>query len=363
MAQDCSLDGLGAKVIDKWKRALLKPDQTIREGLEILERGAEHIALIVDDEMTLLGIITDGDVRRAILRGMTLESPVSGIMNKAPTTVASSATRAEVVRIMEQNQILAVPILTGKILVGLETLLKDSDQRKYANAVFLMAGGFGTRLRPLTDNCPKPMLKVGEKPILENVLNSFKNAGFFNFYISLHYLPQMVIDHFGDGSKWDVNIQYIHETAPLGTGGALGLLPDDIADMPVLVSNGDLLTQVDFELLIKFHEKHQADATMCVRDHAYQVPFGVVTGDGNSISGIVEKPTYRHFVNAGIYVVGRDLLRYVGRNEKMNMPDLFEKFIEKNKKVLMFPIHEYWLDIGRIDDFRKAQQDILSMRF
>lgn len=350
-------------MIDKWKKTLLGPNQTIREGLEILERGAEHIALIVDAEMTLLGLITDGDVRRAILRGMTLENPVSAIMNPAPIVVASSAARADAVRVMEQHQVLAVPILAGKTVVGLETLLKDTGQRKYANAVFLMAGGFGTRLRPLTDDCPKPMLKVGEKPILENVLNSFISAGFFNFYISLHYLPEVVMDYFGDGSKWDVNIHYIHETKPLGTGGALGLLPNNIADAPVLVSNGDLLTQVDFELLIKFHEKHRAEATMCVRDHTYQVPFGVVTGDGNSISGIVEKPTYRHFVNAGIYVVNRDLVRHVRKNEKIHMPDLFEKLIEQKKRVLMFPLHEYWLDIGQIDDFKRAQQDILSMRF
>ena len=173
----------------------------------------------------------------------------------------------------------------------------------------------------------------------------------------------MVIDHFGDGSKWDVNIQYVHEATPLGTGGALGLLPDDIPDLPVVVSNGDLLTQVDFELLIKFHEKHRADATMCVREHSYQVPFGVVTGDGNRIAEVIEKPTYRHFVNAGIYVIGHDLLGQVTKNEKMDMPDLFEKYIALKKDVLMFPIHEYWLDIGRLDDFEKAQQDILKMQF
>lgn len=349
-------------MIDSWKKTLLRPNQSIRHGLEILDKGSEHIAVIVDDDMTLLGIITDGDVRRAILRGVALECPVSEIMNTAPMTANAHSTRAEIIRVMQEHQILVMPLVDGKTLVGLETLLKKTDQRKYANAVFLMAGGFGTRLRPLTDNCPKPMLKVGDKPILENVLTGFKKGGFYNFYISLHYLPQMVMDHFGDGSKWDVNIQYVYETTPLGTAGALGLLPDDIPKLPVIVSNGDLLTQVDFEQLIRFHEKHQADATMCVREYTYQVPFGVVMGDGDRIAEVIEKPTYRHFVNAGIYVIAHDLLGQVPKNEKMNMPYLFEKCIAQKKQVRMFPIHEYWLDIGRLDDFKKAQQDILNMQ-
>lgn len=350
-------------MIDRWKKTLIRPNQSIIDSLEILDKGAEHIAVIVDDDMTLQGIVTDGDVRRAILRGITLDRPVSEIMNASPLTADARSTRAEVVRLMKKHQVLVMPLVSGKTLVGLETLLKNTEQRKYANIVFLMAGGFGTRLRPLTDNCPKPMLTVGDKPILETVLTSFKKAGFYNFYISLHYLPQMIMDHFGDGSKWDVNIQYVYEPTPLGTGGALGLLPDDIPELPVVVSNGDLLTQVDFEQLIKFHDKHQADATMCVREYSYQVPFGVVTGDDNRITECIEKPTYRHFVNAGIYVLAHDILGQVLKNAKMDMPVLFEKCIAQKKEVLMFPIHEYWLDIGRLDDFKKAQQDMLNMQF
>lgn len=346
---------------DKWKKALLRHDQTIRDGLEILDKGGGHIALVIDSNVTLLGIVTDGDIRRAILRGIPLDSPISEIMNRAPITAASSATRAEIVRVMEQNQILVVPILADKTLVGLETLLHNTDQKKYSNPVFLMAGGFGTRLRPLTNDCPKPMLKVGDKPILEIMINNFKKAGFFNFYISLHYMPEKIVDYFDDGSNLDVSIQYIYEKSPLGTGGALGMLPDNISDAPLIVSNGDLLTQIDFELLIKFHEKHQADATMCVRDHAYQVPFGVVTGDGDRISEIIEKPTYRHFVNAGVYVISQNLLNLVQKNEQITMPELFQRCISLNMKTLMFPVHEYWLDIGRLDDFEKAQKDILSM--
>jgi len=353
---------LDVKVTEKWKKALLRPDQTIRDGLEILDRGGGHIALVTDHKMVLMGVVTDGDIRRAILRGTALDSSISEIMNTAPITASSSATRNEIVQIMEQNQILVVPIVTGSILVGLETLLKTSDQQKYSNTVFLMAGGFGTRLRPMTNNCPKPMLKVGGKPILEIMINNFKRYGFFNFYISLHYLPNKVIDYFGDGKNWDVNIRYIYENDPLGTGGALGLLPDDIEDKPIVVSNADLLTQIDFEMLIKFHEKHQSDATMCVRDHTYQVPFGVVTGDGNNISDIVEKPSFRHFVNAGIYVINKNMLQFVSKNEKITMPELFQKYISNNRKVLMFPMHEYWLDIGRLDDFERAQKDILGMR-
>ncbi|WP_339764469.1 nucleotidyltransferase family protein [uncultured Sulfitobacter sp.] len=346
---------------DLWKSILLRPDQAIRECLEILDKGSLRIALVVDDAMTLLGVLTDGDVRRALLRNITMDSPVSDIMTTTPVTADQHNTRKEIVELMEQKQLLVVPLLDGKTLVGLETLLRSGSARTYDNPVFLMAGGFGTRLRPLTNDCPKPMLKVGDKPILETVLRGFKNAGFYNFYISLHYLPNVVRDYFGDGSKWDVNIQYVLETEPLGTGGALGLLPDDMPDLPLIVMNGDLLTQVDYEILMKFHTKNSSQATMCVREYTYQIPFGVVNGEGNQISGMIEKPSYRHFVNAGIYVIERALLNKVLKNQKMNMPDLFEQCIEDKKKVLMFPIHEYWLDIGRLDDFEKAQQDILNL--
>lgn len=344
-----------------WKNTLIKDDQSILEALRILDQGSLRIALVVDADMTLLGVLTDGDIRRALLKNFQMDSPVRDVMTTTPITASHLSTRKKIVDLMEAKQLLVIPLMDGKTVVGLEQLQSARAARIYENPVFLMAGGFGTRLRPLTENCPKPMLKVGDKPILETTLLRFRAAGFYNFYMSLHYLPDMVRDYFGDGSKWDVNIAYVHEVSPLGTGGALGLLPDGLPDLPIIIMNGDLLTQVDFEMLLKFHMKNNSDATMCVREYTYQIPFGVVSGTGNHIVSMTEKPSYRHFVNAGIYIIGQDVLAMVKKNEYLDMPTLFETSIARDKETLMFPIHEYWLDIGRIDDFEKAQKDIVNL--
>ena len=346
-----------------WKNILIKPDQPIRDALQLIDSESLRIALVVDDELRLLGVVTDGDVRRGLLKNLSLTSPVSNVMSTNPLTASLGTSRKELVKFMESKQLLAVPLLNGEFVAGLETLQRAGQYSKYQNPVFLMAGGFGTRLRPLTDNCPKPLLKVGDKPILEIVLNSFIKAGFVNFYISTHYLPEMIREHFGDGSKWNVKISYVHEEAPLGTGGALGLLPADIPDLPLILINGDVLTNVDFERVLEFHNKHNAAATMCVRDYEYQVPFGVINGEGNKIISMVEKPVQRFFVNAGIYVVSPQIRRSVLQNSRIDMPTLLEQFISRQANVMMFPIHEYWLDIGRIEDYHRAQTDILSLEF
>ncbi|WP_438404624.1 sugar phosphate nucleotidyltransferase, partial [Aeromonas hydrophila] len=221
-----------------WKNILIKPDQPIRDALQLIDSESLRIALVVDDQFSLLGVVTDGDVRRGLLKNLSINSPVYMVMNTKPLTAKLGTARKELVKFMEKEQLLAIPLMDGNKVAGLETLQRVGQHSKYQNPVFIMAGGFGTRLRPLTDNCPKPMLKVGDKPILELVLNSFINAGFVNFYISTHYLPEMIHDYFGDGSKWNVKINYVHEEEPLGTGGALGLLPSDIPDMPLILING-----------------------------------------------------------------------------------------------------------------------------
>ena len=346
-----------------WKKILLNPEQPIRDALELIDRESLRIALVVDENLHLLGVVTDGDVRRGLLRNLTLASPVKEVMNATPLTAKLGTARKDLVKFMQQEQLLAIPLLEGGVVAGLETLQRVGTFSKYQNPVFLMAGGFGTRLRPLTDNCPKPLLKVGDKPILEIVLNSFIKAGFVNFYISTHYLPEMIREHFGDGSKWNVNISYVHEEAPLGTGGALGLLPPDLPDLPLILINGDVLTNVDFERVLQFHNKHDAAATMYVRDYEYQVPFGVIHGEGNKIVSMVEKPIQRFFVNAGIYVISPQIRRSVTQNSRIDMPTLLEQFISRQANVMMFPIHEYWLDIGRIEDYQRAQTDILNLEF
>lgn len=346
-----------------WKNILIKSSATLLEALTVIDSEALRIALVVDQHLNLIGVVTDGDIRRGLLKSLSLSDSVELVMNKKPLTISVDTPRKDAVKLMQEKGILAIPIVSNSLIVGLETLQKMGGQSRYNNPVFLMAGGFGTRLRPLTDNCPKPLLKVGDKPILEIVLNSFIKSGFVNFYISTHYMPEMIREYFGDGSKWQVNIEYIHEETPLGTGGALGLLPDELSDLPLIVMNGDVLTNVDFERMLAFHNKNGASATMCVRDYEYQVPFGVINGEGNRIVSMVEKPVQRYFVNAGIYVLNASLRKSVCKGQRLDMPTLLENAIAENETVLMFPIHEYWLDIGRIDDYKRAQTDILSLEF
>ncbi|MDB9916627.1 nucleotidyltransferase family protein [Pseudomonadales bacterium] len=346
-----------------WSKILVGPEQPIRDALELINSESLRIVLVVDDEHHLLGVVTDGDIRRGLLRNLTISCKISEVMNRQPMTAKYGTSRKELVKFMSDEQLLAIPLMEGSKVVGLEPLQSREEVSRHQNPVFLMAGGFGTRLQPLTDNCPKPLLKVGDKPILEILLDRFISCGFVNFYISTHYLPEMIREHFGDGTKWNVEIKYVHEESPLGTGGALGLLPDDISDLPVILINGDLLTNVDFERVLDFHDKHDAVATMCVRDYEYQVPFGVIVGDGNKIISMEEKPIQRFFVNAGIYIVNSEVRKAVNQGTRIDMPTLLEQFIGESNKVMMFPIHEYWLDIGRIDDFRRAQTDILNLDF
>lgn len=344
-----------------WKNVLIGPEQSIRDALMLINAEALRVVLVVDNENRLLGVVTDGDVRRGLLNNLSLTDKVSEVMNTSPVTVTLPVSKSALVELMEEKSILSVPLLDDGKVVGLETLQHVMAKPRYENPVFVMAGGFGTRLRPLTDTCPKPMLKVGDKPILETVLQSFVQAGFVNFYISTHYMPEQIRAHFGDGEKWGVSITYVHEETPLGTGGALGLLPKDMPDLPLIMINGDVLTKVDFERLLEFHNNNNADATMCVREYEYQIPYGVIKGEGNKLTSMVEKPIQRFFVNAGIYVVSPRVIQSVSENYRIDMPTLLEQHMYEREKVLMFPIHEYWLDIGRMDDFNRAQTDYYTL--
>lgn len=346
---------------NSWKNIIVQAEDTIRSALNVIDKEALRIALVVDQNQHLLGVITDGDIRRGLLRSLPLDSRVKEVMNVAPLTIQPNETKKKIIEIMEKNSVFALPIVENGKVIGLETLQEAMHKPQYNNPVFIMAGGFGTRLRPLTDNCPKPMLHIGDKPILETVIQRFINAGFVNFYISTHFMPEQIQAHFGDGSKWGINIHYVYEDSPLGTGGALGLLPKDMPDLPIIMMNGDVLTKMNFERLLEFHNENNAHATMCVREYDYQVPYGVINGKGNKIISMVEKPTQRFFINAGIYVVSQELARSVPLDHIIDMPTLLELHIGKQKDVLMFPIHEYWLDIGRMDDFNRAQADIYSL--
>ena len=345
--------------MSNWKEACLKPMSTISDAIDVLESKALRIVLVVDDVGKLLGVVTDGDIRRGLIRHMNMNTPVSEIMCKTPTVASLKDDRDKILVLMKSGDFLHIPLVDGDGRVaGLETLQHLLDNKRFDNPVLLMAGGLGKRLRPLTNDTPKPLLKIGNKPILETILERILDAGFHDFYISTCYKSDMVRDYFGDGGKWNVNIRYICEKEPMGTAGALGLLPDDMPDLPLLVMNGDLLTKINFEHLLQFHKEEGGLATMCVREYDFQVPYGVITSKGYRITSIEEKPVHKFFVNAGIYVLEPELVRSLNKTSYLDMPDLLEDKINQDQQINMFPVHEYWLDIGRMEEIERAKQSI-----
>jgi len=345
-----------------WKKILLYSGDPLTKAIEVLDKEALRIALVVDNSHKLLGTITDGDIRRALICHIEMGDPVDAIMRLNPVTASVGDSRGDILALMKKKSLLQIPVLDmNQSVVGLETLLELINGKKYDNPVFLMAGGFGKRLSPLTDTIPKPLLKVGSKPILEKILEQFVESGFYNFYISTHYKADMVQDYFGNGEKWGVNIVYVHEEKPLGTAGSLGLLPSNMPDLPILMMNGDLLTNFSIEQLLHFHQEQGGAATMCVREYEFQVPYGVVESDGYHVRSIVEKPIHDFFVNAGIYVLDQSIVKSVNGSDYLDMPDLLEQRLGNGEKINMFPIHEYWLDIGQMDEFERANKEIQEL--
>lgn len=339
-----------------WRNALINPDTSLQEAIHVIDKAALQIALVIDDLGKLAGVVTDGDIRRALIRGLPLDHAVAEVMNAHPKVVSVNDSKTKMCAIMEAHTLIHLPVLDadGKV-VRLETLQGLYKQPHFQNPVFLMAGGFGTRLRPLTDTCPKPLLEIGGKPILETIIENFVSSGFRNFYIAVHYLADQIKDYFGDGQRWGVQINYVEEREPLGTAGALGLLPSDLPDFPMIIMNGDILTQIDFPRLLDYHNEHQGVATLCVRQYEYQIPYGVVSIDAQRITGIVEKPIYSCFSNAGVYVLNQALVKTIAKQQQIDMPLFLNQQIEAGELVSMFPVHEYWLDIGREADFLRAQ--------
>lgn len=330
----------------------------MQEAIQVLNDEALRIVLVVDGYQKLVGTVTDGDIRRALLRHLTMETVLSEFMFTQPTVASVNDDRNQILLNMKKLDLLQIPIVDeSDKVVGLETLYTLIEKKQYDNPVILMAGGVGRRLGPLTEQTPKPMLHVGSKPILETILNQFIDAGFHHFYISTHYRAEIIEDYFGDGSDWGVSIQYIHEEQPLGTAGALGLLPKDLPDLPIILMNGDLLTKVNFHELLSFHVKHGSDATMCVREYDFQVPYGVIQAEKHRITSIVEKPVHKFFINAGIYMLNPDVFNTIDGKGYLDMPHLLNETIDRNKQVNMFPLHEYWLDIGEIEQLEQAQLD------
>ena len=337
-----------------WKKVVLNQHVSIREAIRIIDAGALQIALVVDADHRLLGTVTDGDVRRGILREISFDDPVCQVMNSRPVVAKVHQTQDEILALMKHRSLHQIPMVdeSGR-LVGLEIMEALLQSRQLPNCVVIMAGGLGARLRPLTNDCPKPMLKVGGRPILETLVGNFLEQGFNRFYMAVNYKAEMIKEYFGDGARFGAEIEYLHESKKLGTAGALSLLPEKPTE-PLVVMNGDLLTKVNFQRLFDFHLQHRAMATMCVREYDFQVPYGVVNVDQHRILEIEEKPVHKFFVNAGIYVLAPEVLSFISADRYCDMPTVFEKLMEIGMETAAFPIREYWLDIGRMADFERA---------
>jgi dTDP-glucose pyrophosphorylase len=332
----------------------LTVDSTIKEALQIIDNGAVKFAIVVDKDDKLIGTMTDGDIRRAILDGKTLGDTIENIYFKEPTIVTVNHTKEEIINLCTSKKIYQIPVVDNKgRVVSIDLLDELLKPEIHPNKVVLMVGGLGTRLRPLTETTPKPMLHVGGKPILQTIVEKFVSYGFVNIVMCVGYKSNIIQDFFGDGSKFGAHIEYVLEDKRMGTAGALSLLENKPKE-PFFVMNGDLLTNVNFEHLLEFHTANNAMATMCVREYDFQVPYGVVNVKDGKILSIEEKPVHKFFVSAGIYMLSPDCISHIPENEFYDMPTLFEKLIAMNENTVSFPLREYWLDIGRMEEYEKA---------
>jgi len=340
-----------------YKQILLKPTSLLKEALQIIDKGAMRIALVVDDNGKLIGTLTDGDIRRGLLNNLGLEDSIEGIIFRTPTVCTTDNTKEEILQTALDKNIHQIPIVdsSGR-LVGIEEVDTLLRPRIKTNQVILMVGGLGTRLRPLTEKTPKPMLKVGNRPILETIILNFKKYGFINIVLSVSYKSEVIEEYFRDGSDFGVNIEYIHEEQRMGTAGALSLMRDKLNE-PFFVMNGDLLTNINFEQMMDYHLSNSSIATMGVREYDFQVPYGVININNKDIISIEEKPVHKFFVSGGVYILDTKSLDFIPDNEFYDMPILFEKLIENDLKSISFPIHEYWLDIGRMEEFKRANNE------
>ena len=327
----------------------------MREALAVLDRSPVKIVLVVDTDGRLVGTCTDGDFRRAVLRGTDLNGPVLDVANRNPLTAPTTLNSGELATLARERNVKAVPVVDADgAVTGLfsEDTIPDGET---AVPVVLMAGGLGRRLMPLTADCPKPLLPLGGKPMLQRIIENLRDQGFRRFYVSVNYLGHMIEDHFGDGDHLGVEISYLRESKRLGTGGALSLLPRNM-HYPFLVMNGDLLTDADFTDLVDHHIATEASATMVVREHRTAIPFGVVEFTRDTYQGVTEKPTLVHHINAGVYCLSKPAREVVPEDEFYDMPTLFEDLRERGKTCSVFTLRDSWLDIGNPREYEAAKK-------
>ena len=345
-----------------WRKALLPATATLQQAIRNLNDSALQIILVVSDHDTLLGTLTDGDIRRGLLRGLDLNSPIDLLMTREPLVIPEGMPRSTVLKLMQTNRIHQLPVVDHqRHVVGLRVWDELHTPGQRSNVMVIMAGGLGTRLRPYTEDCPKPLLPVGGKPMLEHIIERARAEGFHRIVLAINYLGHMIEQHFGDGSRWQVQIEYLREEAPLGTAGAIALL-DPRPSLPLLVSNGDVLTDIRYGELLEFHCRHGAAATMAVRLHEWQHPFGVVRTNGVDIVGFDEKPVARTHINAGIYVLEPSAIDSLKVGEPCDMPTLFSRLRAGNARTIVYPMHEPWLDVGREADLARADSAQLRGR-
>ena len=338
----------------------VSPRASLREVIQTIQRGDKMIALVVNEQKHLLGIITDYDIRRAVLNNVRMDVPASDIMRKSFTFGQYNMIDREVFELMRAKSLRHLPLLDEEGVVTDLACIFDIVKEDGIPAV-VMAGGFGQRLRPLTKKVPKPMLLVGDRPLLEIIVQQLKAAGIHRVYMATHYKKEQIIQHFGDGSDFSVEISYLTEDEPLGTAGILSQLK--ISDTPLLVINGDILTQIDFQSMLAYHLEHNAEFTVGVRKFDLPVPYGVLECEGPCVLQIREKPTYSFFVNAGIYLLQPSVHCYIPKDQRFDMTDLIDTLIAEGRSVVSFPIVEYWLDIGQHDDYQQAQEDLKNGKF
>jgi len=337
---------------------LISPETTLLEAIQVIDKAQTQVALIVNSKKQLLGSLTDGDIRRALIKKTKLSATVESYMFKAPVTANIDESNADILFSMKKNGINQIPILDhNDKVVDLKLLSEYLKPVSRNNSIVIMAGGLGSRLKELTQNTPKPMLNVGDKPLLETIVCSFVNQGFQNIWLAVNYHSKKIENYFGNGKEFNANIRYLKEDKRLGTAGALSLLPET-QESPIIVMNADLLTAIDYGEMIDAHITSSVNATMAVREFEYQIPYGVVhTEKEFEILGLEEKPIHRSLVNAGIYVLSPNVFKYVPESTFFDMTDLFTTLLRDNQKVSYYQVNGYWLDIGRHEDLYQANSD------
>ena len=338
-----------------WQRVLVGADTKIRDTMRVIDQGGARIAIVADQAGRLLGTLSDGDLRRALLGGAQMDDPVGGIMEDEPTSVPDATPRDDMLSLMRRTGLQQIPLVDGERRVtGLATLEDYFRPAPRPNWVVLMVGGLGSRLKELTQSTPKPMLALGGRPMLETIVRSFIDQGFRHVYLAVNYKAEMIEEHFGDGSAFGAEIRYLREEQRMGTAGALGLLPERPTE-PILVANGDVLAKFDHAEMLDLHAARGAAATMAVREYQYQVPFGVVSEEDGVIRALDEKPTQRFMVNAGMYALSPHALALIPGDRRMDMPEVFNALRDAGEKTCCHPVRGYWLDVGRVADYEQAQ--------